>query len=56
MALLKQQNSEKGFNTEEGNDTGSEWAAKAKTPKNDMGEADGREFEESLVEDRTRYV
>ena len=39
----------KGFNTEEGNDAKSELAAKARTPKNDMEEAGGREFEESLV-------
>ena len=31
---------------------GSEWTAKARTAKNDMEEARGRECEESWVEDR----
>ena len=42
----------KGFNTEERYDAGSEWAAKVRTAKNDMEEAGGRECEESLVEDQ----
>ena len=36
----------------EGNDPVSEWEAKARTAKNDMEEAGGRECEESLVENR----
>ena len=37
--------------SEEGNDDGSEWTAKARTAKNDMEKAGGRECEESRVED-----
>ena len=42
----------KGFNTEDDNDAGSEWAAKARTDKNDTEEAGERECEDSLVEDQ----
>ena len=38
--------------TEEGNDDGSEWEAKARTAKNDMEAAGGRECEKSRVKDR----
>ena len=38
--------------TEEGNDAGSEREAKARTAKNNMEEAGGRECEESQVEDQ----
>ena len=37
--------------TEKSNDSGSEWAAKARTAKNDMEEAGGKEGEESRFED-----
>ena len=40
------------YHTEEGNNAGSEWEAKARTAKNDMKEAGERECEGSWVDNR----